>query len=180
MNRPLELGAPVETQHWDDQPSYTAIEDIECLNAGRRMKYVRQGDAFDLTVPTQGLVGSDGFGRCCGLVVHDRSSGKYTFAHLEPGSDLPFRHWGGQFQPPSPWSEERDALFVYGSLSARHHELKSMLKEEYWGPIGSVDEITVETGKTHWGLALLPMLGQIAIVRKQPDQTVLYFQVFAT
>lgn len=169
---------PFAEESWANQTGDTFIEDIAVLGVRDAMTYVGQRQIRDFYPGEEPAnAGSEGFDKCSGLVIRDRTTGVHTFSHLEPFADA----WHTLMQTgqrhPVRWSSPRDAVLVYGSVSSRQYELERLMAEEFWGP-ATLRIIEAETGDTHWGMVLYRSLGQLAVVRKKPDHTVFRYQLF--
>ncbi len=154
------------------------MEDIAILGVKDTMQYVGQRQISDFpSIHPLDSVGSEGFGKCSGLVIRDRETGTYTFSHLEPAADNWHNLMRTGEREPVRWSSPHDAVLIYGSVSSKQYELERMMTEEFWGP-ATLRTIDVETGDTHWGMVLYRSLGQLAVVRKRPDHSVFRYQAF--
>lgn len=169
---------PFAQESWAEQNGDAFIGDIEVLGAGGTIEYVGQRQIRDFRPQdATAIVGSEGFGKCSGLVIRDRHTGMYTFSHLEPFADAWHDLMRTGQRDPVHWSSPHDAVLVYGSVSSRQYELERLMVEEFWGP-ATLRTINVETGGAHWGIVLYRTLGQLAVARKTPDHSVFRYQIF--
>jgi hypothetical protein len=174
-----DLGVqPYNSDSWADQPSHTYIEDIDALRIEHPFVGVGQRQIIDFR-PEEGPVSvvSDGFSHCSGLIMRNQVQGTYTFSHLEPFGDAFHRQMQTGSRTPIQWEEPRDAVLIYGSVSSRQFEIEKLLQEQFWGP-ATLRTVSVETSNYHWGIAFNGLRGELAVVRKVPDQSILRYKLF--
>lgn len=170
--------ATIIQEDWSNQTGDTFIEDIEVLEISGSMEYVGQRQVRDFHPDdTPANAGSEGFGKCSGLVIHDSDTNAYTFSHLEPFADAWHNLMLTGQREPVRWSSPRDAVLIYGSVSSKQYELERLMTEGFWGP-ASLQIVEAETGGAHWGMVLYLSLGQLAVVRKTPDHSIFRYRPF--
>ena len=155
---------------WEDQRGDTFIADIPQLGINERtMRYVGQGRVSDW-MRDSGIetLASEGFSKCAALVIRDRDSEGFAFAHAQPFDHKLYYQLEAREQPPE------EALFVFGTHSSHQIDFERLLA----GRGARLAAVHVETGDAHFGVAFNPLIGLVSVVRKTPDHAIFQYQPF--
>ncbi len=116
-------------------------------------------------------VSSDGFTRCCAVILENRETGHCVFTHLQPSCEDPFERYlagsGRKFDR---------AVFVYGSVSESQNWLERPLQDGRWGQL-PVTRIQAETGHNWFGVVWNVAQRRVDVLRRTPDQSILTYSI---
>ncbi len=192
VNPQIQELQPLRRESWVEQTADKYLENIRALSIdATSYRYVAQGSTGILspaaftelfrqeprparaTGPVEHM-GSEGFGSCSAMLVHDPKTDIYLLSHLEP------LDWNFLWQANSgglrnmSWNSTR-VILVYGSLSWEQTRVEHFFLDGRRN-IGDMSVIQVETGSTAWHASFEAATGVLSVVREVPDQSIFHYQ----
>lgn len=172
--RGLEQVPLAEETEWPGDPN-TPLSNIDALGIDpATYKYVSQGDIYEASSSAAiSKIGSEGFVACSGFIMRTTKTQADTFSHFWPSvTDFKLEdHLDSQNE-----SELKEAVVVYGGYSAGTG-LEWGFANDRWSSIRT-RAISAETGDTWWAAVFDRAAGDLLVLRRKPEQSMLRYHLF--
>ncbi len=150
--------------------------DIATINAlqidVQRYKYVADGKVYEATSSIQ-IMASEGFVACSGVIMRNEHTGTDMFSHFWPGVtefDLE------DYLDNQDAANRKEIVLVYGGLSLGTG-FEGSLVNDRWPYLGA-RAVSAETGSASWKAVFDRGAGDLVILRREPEQSMLRYHLF--